>query len=33
MEREEILILEEGMDDAIGRMAFCCPGMFGPFNR
>lgn len=33
MEREEILVLEEGMDDAIGPMAFCCAGAYGLFNR
>jgi hypothetical protein len=33
MAREEILVLEEGMDDAIGPMAFCCAVMYGPFNR
>jgi len=33
MEREEILILEEGMDDAIGTMALCCAVTLGPFMR
>jgi hypothetical protein len=33
MEREEILVLEEGMDDAIGPMALCCFVMYGMFSR
>jgi hypothetical protein len=33
MEREEILVLEEGMDDAIGPMALCCAVIYGLFNR
>ncbi len=32
MEKEEILILDEGDDSPIGPMAACCAVMFGPYR-
>jgi len=32
MEREEIIILDEGMDDPIGPEALCCALIFPPFR-